>query len=276
MDYTSKRVFGLILYEDQNYSGSEDLLNKELGKCGEHLALTIKHNLYDNQGGDAGAMNRLRAKGVTTVIIGGDPVTPVSYTNEAANSEYWPEWINVGVAGMAANNNQQLYNQDQWKHSIGVFYPETPRLAVDQDYYRAYKSIDPGDTPPSGSAALFRELQMFANGIQGAGPKLTPDTFWDGLQKMPHRHPVPVWSVGGAFGPNDYTYADFMGLTYWDPKAQDPAQTLPGASRWLYGAKRFSLGEIPTTKIPFFQGGSDAVVSAYDADSYWKTHGGGG
>jgi len=45
----SRAKFGLILYEDQNYSGSEDLFNKELAKCGSRLELTIKHNLYDNQ-----------------------------------------------------------------------------------------------------------------------------------------------------------------------------------------------------------------------------------
>jgi hypothetical protein len=263
MDY-SKRVFGLVLYEDQTRYGSEELFNKDLSRCGEHLKLTVKHNLYDNQQGDGGAMTKLRAAGVTTIIVGGDPITPVVFTNEASNSRYYPEWINVGTSGLNTNGGGQLFNQDEWKHSIGIFYPELPRPSVQQDYYRAYKSVDPGGTP--GASSLFRQLQMVVNGVQGAGAKLTPESFWDGLQKMPHRPPDPVWSIGGAFGPNDFTYSDFMSMVWWDPEAKDPEEDLPGAYRWLYGGQRFARGQLPTEPAPFFQ---DGVITADEAQAYW-------
>jgi hypothetical protein len=271
-DYQAPRVFGLVLYEDETRYGSEDLFNKGLAKCGERLKLTVRHNLYDNQQGASAAMTRLRAEGVTTIIVGGDPITPVLFTNEAANSEYWPEWINVGTSGLHDNGGGQLFNQEQWAHSIGIFYPEIPRAPSERDYYRAYKSVDPGATP--GAAGLFRQLQMVANGVQGAGPKLTPETFWQGLQKMPKRPPDPVWSIGGSFAPNDFTYADFMSLTYWDPEAQDPEEDLPGANRWLWGGKRFALGELPTEPAPFQTG--EGVVTGAEAEAYWAAQSGGG
>jgi hypothetical protein len=264
MDYTHKRVFGLVLYEDQTRYGAEAKFNQELAKCGERLELTVKHNLYDNQSGSSGAVTKMRAAKVTTVIVGGDPITPVLFTNEAANSEYWPEWINVGTSGLNGNGGSQLFNQDEWKHSIGIFYPELPRPSVQQDYYRAYKSVDPGGTP--GASSLFRQLQMVVNGVQGAGAKLTPESFWDGLQKMPHRPPDPVWSIGGAFGPNDFTYSDFMSMVWWDPEAKDPEEDLPGAYRWLYGGQRFARGQLPTEPAPFFQ---DGVITADEAQAYW-------
>ena len=273
MDYTKPRVFGFILYEDQTRYGSADQLNEELARCGEKIAITVKHNLYDNQSGSSGAITRLRAEGVTTVFIGGDSVTPVVFTNEAANSEYWPEWINMGAAGMHGNGAGQLYNQEQWTHSIGLFYPEMPRESIEQDYYRAYKSVEPGESP--GGAGLFRELQMIANGVQGAGPKLTPETFWQGLQKMPRRPPDPVWSIGGAFGPNDYSYSDFISLAWWDPEAQDPREDLPGAYRWWQGGRRFGLGELPTEPVPWHDP-TQGVVMAAEAEAYWAERGGGG
>ena len=268
MDYTKKRVFGFLLYEDQTRYGSAEAMNEELARCGEKIQVTVKHNLYDNQSGTSAAITKLRSEGVTTVLVGGDAVTPVVFTSEAANSEYWPEWINMGAGGMNSSSSARLYNQEQWAHSLGLFYQEMPREATEQDYYRAYKSVDPGGD--AGGAGLFRELQLIANAVQGAGPELTPETFWKGLQKMPRRPPQPVWSIGGAFGPNDFSYSDYVSLIWYDTETTEPGEDLPGVYKWVWGGRRFKLGEIPTDPIPFFE---DGVINAAEADEYWKRQG---
>jgi hypothetical protein len=132
---------------------------------------------------------------------------------------------------------------------VGTAGLEMPRLKTDTDWYRAYKEIDPDGDPDEGA---FRSLQQLANGIQGAGPNLTPETFWEGLQKTPPRKPDPIWSIGGGYGPNDFTYMDYGGIIWWDPKGKEPTSTSDGAWQWVYKGMRWRQGELPTEPLPWW------------------------
>jgi hypothetical protein len=95
-----------------------------------------------------------------------------------------------------------------------------------------------------------------ANGIQMAGPDLTPETFMQGLFKVPQRVPDPAWSIGGGFSPGDLTYPDHVGFIWWNPTDLAPDDgTGPGAYRHVWGGKKFRVGELPEEPVPFFEDG---------------------
>jgi hypothetical protein len=103
-------------------------------------------------------------------------------------------------------------------------------------------------------------MLQYVNGIQRAGPNLTPETFMRGLQSMPKRPPDPIWSIGGGYGPNDYTYSDYVSLVWYDPTAPAPDErNIPGAYRHLDGGRRYAVGEIPSEPLAWFREGINSA-----------------
>jgi hypothetical protein len=245
-DYTKPRKYGVVVYEDETHYGGVQAYDDLLSKCGIHPVAHQTYNLTTTQQDIAGTMAKMKQAGVTTVIIVTEVLTPIVLTAEASKLAYYPEWIQMGleIAGTA-----RLYDADQVKHMVGTAGLEIPRAKEDTDWYRAYKEIDPDGDPSEGA---FRSLQMIAGGVQGAGAKLTPESFWEGLQKIPNRVPEPIWSVGGGFGPNDYTYMDYGSMIWWDPNGDDPTSTSTGAWQFVYFGKRYKPGELPTEPVPWF------------------------
>ena len=246
MSYTEPRVWGLILYQDESHYGGTSAYEDDMAKCGVKFAEKQEFNLTSSQQDIAGTMAKMKRAGVTTIIIATEVYTPIVLTAEATKLQYFPEWVQIGLE---IPDSARLYDQDQARHMVGLAGLEIPRHKTDRDYYRAYKEIDPEGDPED---VAFRSLQQIAGGIQGAGPKLTPQTFWEGLQKLPHRTPDPVWSVGGGFGPDDFTYMDYTSLIWWDPAGKDPNSSSAGAWQFVYFGKRFKVGELPSEPVPWF------------------------
>jgi hypothetical protein len=245
-DYTKPRVYGLVVYEDEVHHGAVEGYQDLLSKCGITLAKSQTFNLTTSQQDIAGTMAKMKQAGVTTVIVATEVYTPIVLTAEASKLVYYPEWIQMGLEIAAST---RLYDKDQARHMVGTAGLEIPRAEADTDWYRAYKEIDPDGDPAEGA---FRSLQMIAGGIQGAGERLTPESFWQGLSKIPNRVPEPIWSIGGGFGPNDYTYMDYGSLIWWDPDGVDPNSTSKGSWQFVHFGKRYKEGEIPTDPVPWF------------------------
>ena len=64
-----------------------------------------------------------------------------------------------------------------------------------------------------------------------------------------------MWSLGGGFGPNDFTYSDYAGEFWWDPLATDEAGE-QGAYRWVRGGKRYAKGEFEREDPLVFRDGT--------------------
>jgi hypothetical protein len=245
-DYNAPRRYGIIAYEDETHYGGVQAYRDLLAKCGINPVADQTYNLTTTQQDIAGTMAKMKQNGVTTIVIVTEVLTPIVLTAQASKLAYYPEWIQMGleIAGTA-----RLYDKDQVKHMVGTAGLEIPRAEEDTDWYRAYKEIDPDGDPNEGA---FRSFQMIAGGIQGAGERLTPESFWQGLLKIPNRVPEPQWSVGGGFGPNDYTYMDYGSMIWWDPEGVDPNSTSKGSWQFVYFGKRYKPGELPSEPAPWF------------------------
>lgn len=255
-DYNAPRKFGLIIYQDEVRTGSRQRAEDGLAKCGGKYESVVEYNLNDDSSKIAGAVTKMRTDGVTTIIVGVDPLTPPVLAYEAERTGYQPEWY--CAAGCADNGTGRLLPDNQANHFITLSSREIPRADADKDWYRAYKEIDPEGDP---DYDYFRNLQQLAGGIQHAGPNLTPESFWGGLKKQPCRTPDPIWSIGGCYtDPNptsdvhylgDFTYSDYSSFMWFDNAGDDPDSTSAGAWCFMYNGGRFKYGELPTEPFPF-------------------------
>ena len=271
------RKFGLIVgQDDDTHTGGVAQFRGDLDKaCGQPLADSVEYNASTDAGntkadGVATAIAKMKSDGVTTVICACDPVLPTTFTGQATQQSYFPEWLMIGTGRTDENNAAVRYDKAQWSHAFGFTAQEMAAPAEETDAYRAYHSIDPNNDPNYVFCTyVYESLFGLMAGIQQAGPDLKPTSVQSGLFKLGYRfHEHPIWAIGGGFSADDPTYTDNVTEIWWDPTADEPnantADGQKGAYRYVRGGKRYRLGELPREDPLVFQ---DGVTETTDNDS---------
>jgi hypothetical protein len=243
------RKIALIYPQAPIYQECGDQARKELAAAGYPVA---DYKLYtlslEGIPNDAGPIaSQFANEGITTVVLGTDPLMPYFLTTNATQSGWFPEWINVGVAYMDADWAGQLYDAAQWKNSFGVSLTGTQQPARATYGYAAYQSVDPSTSPdPLLVEAIYYQLYSLAIGVQMAGPDLTPATYAAGM----HRYrgvatgPQGTW----AFPPGDFTAPQDARIIWWDPNLTSVYNGAKGAYRDT--GQRFPVGHFPAGPPP--------------------------
>ena len=259
---TTIRKFGVVYFQDPDYQYDGPELASDLkATCGV-TAVTIAYNDTSSAGSASlsTAITELKADGVTTVSALSDPYTLVALTNAAANQDYMPEWYPSVCIGCLENGEAELLNAAEWAHAYGITSWEVQLPNQATDCNKAIQAVDPGYTTPAWDICNyeFDSFLMMANGIQGAGPTLTPTTFQQGVFKLGYRYYTdPSWAVGGGYSADHLGYSDNEAFLWYNPTAIDPGTgDQPGAYEYLYNAQRFRLGQLPATTPPYFSQGS--------------------
>lgn len=265
-----KRKLGVVYFSSRGYSENGVQLVDGLRACGfDVVGIAATPDNEEGTASLATTIGRFITEGVTTVVPYMDAVSQIALTNVAEGNAYFPEWVATGAGANTANAIGQLMNQREWKHAFGIQPYEAERANDFHDCYRAYRSIDPAGTPNyTVCKALYYSYLQMMNGIQLAGPNLTPETFAAGLIKQGQRfYDKPSWAVGGGFLAGRHNYvADFATL-WWCDTCQDP-QYLNSVGAYMYEleAERWRPGEIPAEDRAFNQ--DRAVVTPVDAAEY--------
>lgn len=246
------RKFGLLLVRPEDRfgrNGFEDLPEMLDATCGVDIVV-VAYGLgtdSENASSHSTGISRFRLAGVTTVVAATDPIFIGPFLRQADAQGYYPEWFSTGMWLLDHPFVPKLlgYSQSQWSHAFGltpnkVWLPN-PRM----DWYRAYKSIDPASEPHREAEQVFPHLLQMANGIQMAGPRLTPQTFEDGLMQMGYRDNEPFYTLAGGYGPGDYSYSEVVAEEWWSP-SDVGYDGLAGTYHLLGCGTRYRRGEIPT------------------------------
>lgn len=264
--HSRARTFGLMHAETWG-DGKE--FERRLDDHGAKLAVTESYTDLDRSTWDQRAklaVTKMKAEGVTSVVLGTNVLFTTSLVAAATNQQWFPEWILTGAALQDLNYFSQSNDQSQWKHAFGIgeFPINTdatgvvpgPLVAMYKWYYNKVPS-------PAGQGT-----NMFAlyTGIHAAGPKLTPESFRDGLFAQPPAGGAADGAVTseqfsfgrhGFFDFPDYNAGDDFTEIYWDPEAIGLDRTgrvsqTKGAFRYLDGGKRTVAGKWPTTEPKMF------------------------
>jgi hypothetical protein len=205
---------------------------------------------------------KLKASGATTVIFAGDPIMPIYLTRACAKIGYFPEWIITGIVLTDTSTLARYYDQSEWAHAFGVSSLAVPVPISAGDAYRLYHWwYGAGTTPPSIAApAIIPPIMQLFQGVQLAGPDLTPYTFATGLFRSPPAGGGPTTPLaaygyqGSAPRPSYSSPADYTFLWY-DATAKGPDEEGAqgtGLMRYVSGGTRYREGVVPAGPVPMF------------------------
>lgn len=270
------RRFGLLYQDNRVLGQTRSLLEHDLASCGASLAQAVGftgENEYNSTTQDPQGMGtaiaEMQSAGVTTVIDAVQEYGTQAATSTARTQNYVPEWIVSGTSETDNNNQAAVFSdQTEWAHAFGIgavqLQNDVSSLA---DGYQAFHEIDPAGSPDTNiTNGVFPGLMQLVNGIQAAGPRLTPATLEQGLIKLGHRPNSPRWSVGGGYGPDKHAFPDDVGIIWWDTTVTNDSG-LQGIYRWVAGGRRFGTGHLDIDPGQLFHSGVTTQAEAIRAES---------
>jgi hypothetical protein len=248
-----------ILYPTTNLDGTPSIysrvgddLSQRLAKEGIPTATKIGYALDPNTAETqaTNAVQQMKAAKVTTAVCLCDPFSPIFGSKAATEQGYFPEWLQTGYLLGDSDFFARQYDPRQWAHDFGVSSLPATQKPQDSQWWRAYKSIDPTTDPPLDAPLDFYSLLLAYSGLEGAGPRLDPGTFADGMFRIRLLSNSPY--VPSFF----YRTTDYGGIkdaqeVWWDPKAVAP-DGQPGHYQSVDGGHRYLLGQWPATPTAAF------------------------
>ncbi len=267
------RVFGLVYLESS--AASRELAERyaaEMQALGAPFAEVIPYQLDPAtiQQTASQVITRLKAAGVTTVVLSGDPVAPRDFTREATAQEYFPEWFVSAATLSDTTAFARTYDPQQWAHAFGVTQLAARNRPGTIGYYALYQWFNGVEPPAADSIGVFQPpFAVFFSTAQAAGPSLTPETWRDALfagegTQAAISQPFLTWGEHGYWPENDYSGIDDATAIWWDPSATGPDEIRKdGTGMWQYveGGTRYLPGQWPSEDLLFVPEGA---VSLYE------------
>jgi hypothetical protein len=263
-----------VVYEASNGAESQrlaDLMEARMTEAGAKpdlmLAYTLDPGTIQQQASQIVA--KMKAAGITTVVLSTDPVAPGDFTREATTQEYEPEWLVAAATLTDTNAFGRGYDQKQWAHAFGV---TSLAVRVNPNVVGSkilYKWFTGQDAPaPLGAPVFMPGFSLLFSALQGTGPNLTPQTLGDFIKtiKTTPAMTASYLSYGdqGIWDEADYNGVDDATVFWWDATATGPDENGredTGLMKFVDGGKRYLPGEWPTEDKLFVQ---DGAVAIYD------------
>ena len=263
-----------VVYEASGGAESQrlaDLMEARMTEAGAApdlmLAYTLDPGTIQQQASQIVA--KLKAAGITTVVMSTDPVAPGDFTREATTQEYEPEWLVAAATLTDTNAFGRGYDQAQWTHAFGV---TSLAVRVNPDVVGSkilYKWFTGQDAPaPLGAPVFMPGFSLLFSALQGTGPTLTPQTLGDFIKTIKTTPAMTAsyltYGDQGIWDATDYNGVDDATVFWWDATATGPDENGregTGLMKFVDGGKRYLPGEWPSEDKLFVQ---DGAVAIYD------------
>jgi hypothetical protein len=270
---SATRKFAMVFPTDEHLGGPIPGLSSLLSildGCGIHSPEVIRYDANDDNQvlPQLEKLRQLKEAGITSLIF-------FPYTGSAARgapqtladrAQYYPEWITIGWnkyltdiwSGSPQNQKTATFGVAMWN--------KQPQLAL-ENWFQAYTLAGGSTTGAAGmndGLAFYNELLLLASGIQMAGPRLTPESFAEGLRSTTFPNPgagaAPFYQATVGFGPGDAAMTNDFAAFWFDPSTNwDSYQGQPGLNFYrtdCYAVlgRRWSQETWPTADL-FFRNG---------------------
>lgn len=265
------RKFALV-YEESAGAESKrlaDLMVSRLAEVGAEPALVLPYKLDPGsiQQQASQIIAKMKAEGITTVILSTDPVAPGDFTREATTQEYEPEWLVAAATLTDTNSFGRGYDQKQWAHAFGV---TSLAVRVNPDVVGTkvlYKWFTGTDAPAPLSAPVFMPgFNLLFSALQGTGPHLTPQTMGAYIKTIKTTPALTAsyltYGDQGIWDETDYNGVDDATVFWWDAAAtglDENAREGNGMMKFVDGGQRYLPGEWPSEDKLFIEDGSIAL-----------------
>jgi len=281
------RKFGVVYIKSLvDYPKFEDFFKKYKGTIASANAYEANGSTF----GDAAVsdevaptfVTRMKAAGVTTVILLSDHSMNSALMKEATKQEWFPEWYLTGAVFQDIAIFARAYPTEQAAHMFGV------------SNLSPYVQPDPTPAPPAKALSVQilplewywgegvgtqvtsvvpRDLVWLMRGIHTAGPDLTPKTFQQGLFSIPATGGAASGYTTGALVGYGRTpglpYDEYMDLgldfapVWWDAEttglSNGTGVSGKGVNRYVDGGKRYRAGTWPKEQFAWFEDAGTVV-----------------
>jgi len=272
------RKFALLSYDtpDGEYKASWDQFYDDIKATGAPVVGHVSYflNLATLTTDARTIATKLKATGATTIVFTGDPIFPEYLTKAMTAQNYFPEWLMAGTVYADTNVFARTFDQQQWQHAFGLQLIPARVPKTSQDSYTLHEWWFGTPPPTQNNYSIVKgDVELLMDGLQLAGPNLTPDTFRDGLYHVPPPTNGPTLKAISTYGNHgfwqgtDYGGLDNAGILYWDPNAvgEDEVGVVgKGMYRLVNGGLRYLPGQWPTTPIKLFD--PAGTVTIYPAN----------
>jgi hypothetical protein len=263
------RTFTMLTYDtpDNQYRASWDDLATKLRATGVNVVDHVDYylNIPTMQADARTIATRLKQKDATSILFTGDPVFPIFLTAEMTKENYFPEWVMSGTVFADTNVFARKFDQKQWVHAFGLQLVPARIPQKQQDAYTLHQWWFNNAAPPDQNAyaVVKGDVETLFDGLQLAGPHLTPQAFKFGLDAMPPGAPtdkptlqtIVTYGNHGFWQGDDPAGLDNAGILFWDPTAVGPDETGTigtGMYRLMDGGQRYLPSQWPTTPMALF------------------------
>ena len=217
------------------------------------------------------AITKLKAAGVTSVLVVADSAMTGALTKQATAQDYHPEWIISASQFSDVPFLARSYDQDQWAHAFGI--SNLPPSVADGQTTATPNVIQWYWGQNQGTYGILQanQINWLIYGILYAGPKLTPQTFKQGYFSVPAAGgsassdpELANRTPRGGFGrTNGLPYEEYLRFNkdfiavWWDRDTVGPPGStgLPGGKGTLWyldDARRYVGSRWPTKRLNFF------------------------
>jgi len=181
--HDQERVFGNV-YEGtgENAASTNQMFQESLGEYGVELVESISYNLdpATMQETATNTIAKLKASGVTSVILNADPVAPRDFTREATAQGYFPEWIIGGSVLVDTNVFARTYDQEQWANAFGLSTLGTPVKEGEEGTVNRYEWFHGEEAAAADTIGIIDPYPgLFYSILSATGPNLTMENFAD-------------------------------------------------------------------------------------------------
>lgn len=178
----------------------------------------------------------------TTVVCWCGPLEMTGFARGFTGQQYYPEHLLPGIGLLDVDVIGRLYPAEQWEHAFGPSHVSEPRPFQQEAVNAVYAESGKGNKCIVCTLS-FLYLQLAAQGIQFAGPNLTPLTYEAGMLSSPGTGGINRFSPRWDWGPGDYGgYADVREI-YWDSTKKSDFDGNQGGYVTLNDGRRFREGE---------------------------------
>ena len=268
------RVFGTLFLESDEDGAEQNAITLDrLAEEGVEVAESVAYQLDPArlQEQAASAIARFKEAGVTSIIFSGDPIAPGTFTPEATNQDYFPEWIITGSALVDTTVAARGFDQEQWANAFGIS-PLAARVDPTESGSFYLHTWYTGEPPAAdGSSGVILPLpQVFFAALQGVGPDLTRENWANALFEAPAT-PDAISQASLNWGDDtEWEGTDFNGLDnwtqiWWDPDATGIDETREegqGMYTYVDGGARYRIGEWPEEDTRAFD--PEGAVAFYE------------
>jgi len=230
-----KRVFGLIHPDNPQYISIANDIKKGVGACGvSPKEASYSINVVQYQAQATNIVAQMRAAGVTTVLCYCDPLVPIFLENAAQSQQYNPEWIST----YWGDGQARQPNNGNWGGLIAMG-GQSPDMKQ-TEAYKVFKLASGGAEPREQYYAVaYAALMQIFNGLQAAGPDLTPVTFARGTFSLP---PSGDSFMGQwTYGNNKFSPATNVQIGWYDPNMTSAFDGKKGGYRNCANGQKFPL-----------------------------------